>query len=112
MAKKISNHKYSLSFGYPLDREEATVTVNVDTDPTRKIKEIQWSDGKPMKISNSEHIATLEMEEGRDKIQIVLYRSTEVHPIFERPPGEEIYLYLDEFMDALERAKKLLLNEK
>ena len=111
MASKISNHKYSLSFGYPLDRKEATVDISVDLSPERKAKIIECEDGQSIEFSNSEHIVTLEMEEGRDKIQIVIHRFLESDPMFTTPPPD-LHLYLDEFMDVLERAKKLLLGEK
>ena len=107
----MSKHKYLLSIGYPLDLEGVSVDISVDLDPSREMREVEWSDGKPMKIGNSEPIATLEMEEGRDKIQIIFHRSQEIHPIF-NTPRSDLHLYLDEFLEAVERAKKLLLNEK
>jgi hypothetical protein len=111
MSKKISNHVYTLSIGYPLDREEATVDISVDIDPSREMREIKWSDGRPIKVSNDELVATLEMEEGSDKIQCILHRFPEISPVF-NTPRSDLHLYLDEFIEALEKGKKLLLNEK
>ena len=112
MSKKISNHIYSLSVGSPLDYEEVVVDIYVYIDPSRKIEEIEWSDGRPMPISNDQPVARLQMEEGRDKIKVELERFPEIYPRLNYEPVTELHLYLDEFIEALEKGKKLLLNEK
>ena len=101
MSKKISNHIYSLSVGSPPDYEEVIVEIWVNIDPAQSEKIEKYGDNGTITYSNDKFISQLQMEDGRDKIKIEFLERT-----------TELGLYLDEFLEAVERGRKLLLNEK
>ena len=112
MSKKISDHQYSFSIGDFLDYEEPIVDIYVNIEPNKLNQVGQSEHGGVITYSNDEPIARLQMEEGRERIKIELERFPEIYPRLNYEPVTELHLYLDEFIEALEKGKKLLLNEK
>ena len=102
MSKRISKHEYSIELcSSPIDYEELTVEIIVNKDPVNNTTNMTYDDGSTVKHSKVDFVALLQIEEGCDNVKIEFHERK-----------SDLHLYLDEFLEAVNRAKKLLLNEK